>query len=179
MKNINHTFITSVPKKIPNCLGDFRPTACCNFLYKIISTILSNKIIILLKKIISENRNAHIPGRFIAENTLLAHELLRNFNQTGKKNTCIKIDLHKAFNKINRNFIIFMMRQLGFNEIFCNLVKECICNVIYYILIDGSRCGFIHNNRGIRQGDPLSPYLFTLAMEYFTLQMENEQLNTN
>lgn len=61
-----------------------------------------------------------------------------------------------------------MMRQLGFNEKFYNLVKEYICNVSYSILINGSPCGFIHSNRVIRQGDPLSSYLFTIAMEYLT-----------
>lgn len=78
---------------------------------------------------------------------------------------CIKVDLHKAFDKINRNFFICMMRKLGFNEKFCNLIKECICNVSYSILINGSPCGFIHSNRRIRQ-DHLSPYLFTMAMEF-------------
>lgn len=71
------------------------------------------------------------------------------------------------------------MRQQGFNEIFCNLVKECVCNVTYSILINGSTHGFVYSNRGIRQGDLLSPYLFTITMKYFTLRMGKEQFHKN
>jgi hypothetical protein len=180
LKSLNHTFITLVPKvKIPSDLGDYRPIACCNFIYKIIASILSNRIKNFLKYLISENQCAFIPGRQIIENSLLAHELIRNFNRGCKNKVCIKIDIHKAFDKINRHFIIYMMRQMGFHKKFCDLVKECIDSASFSILVNGSPCGFISSNRGIRQGDPLSPYLFTIAMEYFSIQMELEQIRGN
>lgn len=92
---------------------------------------------------------------------------------------CIKIDLHKAFDKINRQFIIHMMNQLGFCNEFCALISECINHVSFSILVNGTPNGFIHSNRGIRQGVPLSPYLFTIAMEYFTILMETELMKGN
>lgn len=86
--------ISLVPKvKTPKELGDYRLIACCSFIYKIITTVLCNRIKIFLKILIFENQSAFMPGRLIAENNLLAHEQIRNFNQGGRNKLCIKIDL--------------------------------------------------------------------------------------
>jgi exonuclease III len=180
LKSTNHTFITLIPKKKnPTNINDFRPISCCNFIYKIISTVLSNRIKIFLPFLVSENQSAFVPGRLISENSMLAHEMVRNFNNKNGDNVCLKIDLQKAYDKVNRHFIWHIMRCMGFPIKFCDLILECINTPTFSILIQGKPEGFISSNRGIRQGDPLSPYLFTLVMEYFSILMDIETIKGN
>lgn len=121
-----------------------------------------------MKFLISENQCAFIPRRLTTENALLAHEQIRNFNQGNKNKICIKVDLHKAFDKINMHFILYMLKPLGFDSKFHSLNGECTNNETYSILINGSTSGFNHSNRGIRQGDPLSSYLLSTAMKFLS-----------
>jgi len=86
--------------------------------------------------------------------------MLRNFNQGKKNKMCIKIDLHKAFDKLNRSFIIHMLRKIGFHEKFCDSINECISNVTYSILVNGSPSGFIHNKRGNKTRGSTIPLSF-------------------
>lgn len=69
LKSLTHTFVTLIPRKRnPSQLGDYRPISCCNFIYKIISTVLSNRMNDFLPFLISENQSAFIPGSVIYEN---------------------------------------------------------------------------------------------------------------
>ena len=127
--------------------------------------------------LISANQSAFIPGRLINENSLLAHEMVRNFNTSTGNHMCMKVDLQKAYDRINRGFIKHMMIQMGFPIKFCDLVYERINTATFSIIINGKPIGFIKSNRGLRQGDPISPYLFTIAMEYFTILMDLNLIN--
>lgn len=73
---------------------------------------------------------------------------------------------------VNQELICYMLRCFGFPLPLVQLIYECISTPTFSIMIDGSPEGFITSNRGLRQGDPLSPYLFCVDMEYFSLLME-------
>ena len=71
LRRLNHTFITLIPKnKNSICIGDYKPISYCNFIYKIIATILSNIIKVFMPFIISENQSAFVSGRMIASITV-------------------------------------------------------------------------------------------------------------
>lgn len=122
--------------------------------------------------LVAENQSTFIPGRNIGENVLLAHEQVWDFTKNGKSKMCIKVDLQKAYDTVNRDFVCHMLRALGFPDFIIQLIHEFISTPTFSIMIDGRPHGFITSNRGLRQGDPLSPYLFCIAVEYFTLLME-------
>ncbi|KAJ6817592.1 uncharacterized protein M6B38_410995 [Iris pallida] len=173
LKELNHTFLTLVPKKEgATSLADFRPIACCNYLYKIITHLMCRRMEGIMQGLVSRNQAAFIKGRSIAEHSLLAHEMVREFNKPGGMKACVKLDLRKAYDTVNRDFLCQLMLAMGFDERWVARVRECICSPTFSVLIQGTPYGFFSSSRGLRQGDPLSPYLFTLVMEYFTCLMD-------
>lgn len=109
VKELNHTFLTLVPKSnITSFLSDFKPISCCNLLYKLITKILVNRLQLAIDDLISLNQSAFLGGRQISDCTLLAHELIRDFNNLMGSRACMKIDPRKAFDSVNRVYLLYL-----------------------------------------------------------------------
>lgn len=170
LKQINHANIVLIPKS-PNAskVGDFRPISLCNILYKIIAKILAIRIKPVLEEIVSDNQAAFLGNRLMSENIFLVQELLRKYARKRISPRCmLKVDLHKAFDSIDWGFLQWMLASIGFPPRFVGWIMECVSTTSYSILVNGSIFGHFKGARGIRQGDPLSPYLFVLCLEYFS-----------
>ena len=122
----------------------------------------------ILPTIITEHQSAFVKNRLISDNILVAFESLNNMKNMGSGKTrymAIKLDMSKAYDWVEWGYLENVMRKMGFNERWIGLIMVCVKTVTYSIMVNSEPQGLIHPTRGIRQGDPLSPFLFFLCIE--------------
>lgn len=147
-------------------VSDYRPIALCNTHYKIIAKILSKRLQPLLHTLISPSQSAFVPGREISDNVLITHEVLHYLRQSVAKkrvSMAVKTDMSKAYDRIEWNFLEAVLKKMGFHSTWIEWVMECVSSVSYFFLISGGPQGKVNPSRGLRQGDPPSPYLFIMC----------------
>lgn len=163
-KAYNHTFLVLIPKT--DCVAkadQFKPIALCNVFLKIVTKIVATRIRKHLDNLIHPCQSAFISHRAIQDNIIINHEVMHFLK--GKKGSkgymAIKIDLAKTYDRVERKMLIHMLFVLGFEKKFTDLIHSCISSPLFSILINGVPFGYFKAERGIRQGGPMSPGLFT------------------
>lgn len=157
----------------PEIVSQYRPISLCNTVYKIILKILVHRLRPLLPSLISSMQAAYLEGRRASDNVIITQELIYSFRKRKDKDgyMVVKIDLEKAYDRLEWSFIKMVLVHFGFPENIIKLIISCVSTALTSLLFNGSKLESFHPLRGIRQGDPISPYLFLLCMEFLGAQI--------
>jgi hypothetical protein len=151
----NDTTIVMIPKvDNPDRVAQFRPISLCNVVYKVIPKVLSSRLKVILPDIISHHQSAFVLGRLITDNILLAYECIHTMKKKkGKRKLCaVKLDMHKAYDRVEWIFLEKIMIKLGFDQIWTKLIMACVRSVKYKVRLNSVETDTIIPTRGQWQG---------------------------
>ncbi|KAJ0826227.1 putative RNA-directed DNA polymerase [Helianthus annuus] len=167
------SFITLVPKiKDPVELKNYRPINLIGVISKVVSMVLANRLKKVIGSVVSESQSAFLEGNYILDGPLIVNEILRWGNKFKKKGFFFKIDFEKAYDNVNWNFLLDTMSKKGFPDRWCLWIKGILQSARSSVLVNGSPTFEFQCFKGMRQGDPISPFLFILVMDVLSGMLE-------
>jgi len=174
---LNKTHIALISKiQGPETLGNYKPISLCNIVYKIVTKVIIARLRPYLDKFISPLQAAFVLGRKGIDNAIIAQEVIHSINKKRGKvgYMALKIDLEKVYDKLELSFIKDMLIRINLLVDLVDIIMSCVLTIFTSILVNGDALKSIYPSRGIRQGDPLSLYLFILCMEYLGQLIEEK-----
>ncbi|XP_071693764.1 uncharacterized protein [Rutidosis leptorrhynchoides] len=162
----NSSFIFLIPKcNSDKTIDQLRPISLINAPYKIIARTLANRLKKAIPHIISENQNGFVPSRLLMDGVMVVSEVVHMAKKKKKPLLLLKIDFSKAYDCVSHEFLLSVFHRMGFGQKFISWIKVCISNIHFSVLLNGSPSREGIMKRGLRQGDPLSSFLFIIVAE--------------
>ncbi|GJT55778.1 RNA-directed DNA polymerase, eukaryota, reverse transcriptase zinc-binding domain protein [Tanacetum coccineum] len=162
----NSTFIALIPKNPDaNMVKDFRPISLIGSIYKIIAKILTNRLVGVLGDIVNEVQSAFISERQILDGPFILNEIMQWCRRRKKQSLIFKVDFEKAYDSVRWDFLDDILVKFGFGIKWRGWIQNCLNSSKGSILVNGSPTEEFQFYKGLKQGDPLSPFLFILVME--------------
>lgn len=173
VKGLNASFIVLVPKvSSPTTLEDYRPISLIGCLYKILSKLLANRLHRVIGSVVSSTQSAFLAGRQILDGVLILNETIHDLKSNNRSGFFLKADFSKAFDCVSWSYLEKVQKAMGFCQRWRSWIQCCLSSSSISVLVNGSSTDNFSTSRGLRQGDPLSPFLFLLVAEGFNALME-------
>ncbi|KAL4273826.1 hypothetical protein GQ457_13G020550 [Hibiscus cannabinus] len=166
--DLHRTTVVLSPKvDVPLTFSDFRPISLCSVIYKLLTKIIVRRLKHLMSLLTDPSQTSFISGRSITENIILNQEIVHSMGSKKTKQgwMATKVDLEKAFDRIKWDFLRETLEEAGFPLPLIRIIMHCVSSSLVQVQWNGVLSPPFSPERGVRQGDPLSPYLFVLAME--------------
>ena len=154
-------------------LKNWRPISLLNVDYKICSRALSLRLSKVLDTIVDPDQTCSVPGRSISSNLVLLRDTLEYIERTDETGILVSLDQEKAFDRVDRVFLMNLLRHFGFRPSFCNWISTLYRGANMRIFVNGWLSDKVDLQRGVRQGDSLSPMLYILCVEVLACNIRN------
>ena len=158
----------------PEKITQYRPISLCNVLFKVITKMMVIRMKQVISKLIGPAQARFIPGRLSIDNIVVVQEAVHSMRRKkGSKGwMLLKLDLEKVYDWIRWDFLEETLEAAGFSDTWRGRIMACVTNPGMSLLFNGEKTDSFIPARGLRQGDPLSPYLFVLCLERLCHQIE-------
>jgi hypothetical protein len=165
-KSFMSYFVALIPKvSSPLSLGDFRPISLLGCLYKLLAKVLAKRLAKVMDPLVASTQSAFLKGRYLVDGVMVVNEVVDMAKKSGKECLILKVDFEKAYDSVDWNFLDYMLRRFGFSDQWRGWMRACVFSGCMSILVNGSPTEEINIQCGLKQGDPLAPFLFLLVAE--------------
>jgi hypothetical protein len=165
-KSFSSYFVALIPKiNSPFALGDFRPISLLGCLYKIVAKVLTARLARVMDKLVAPTQSAFLKGRQLVDGVVVVYEVVDMAKRTGQSCLIFKVDFEKAYDSVEWSFLEYMLDRFGFFVKWKDWIRACVFSGNMAVLVNGSPSEQINIQRGLKQGDPLAPFLFLLVAE--------------
>jgi hypothetical protein len=170
---LNFVVLTLIPKvEEAMDMKNFRPISLLICSFKIFSKLLTLRLERVCQSLIVKEQSAFIRGRYILESVVVAHEIVHTIHKSKEPGVVIKLDYEKAYDKVNIEFLLEILKLRGFGEKWISWIKSLVIGGSVSVMINGEESLTFKTGKGLRQGDHLSPILFNLVVDVLTKMLE-------
>ncbi|GLU19134.1 hypothetical protein SLE2022_353990 [Rubroshorea leprosula] len=168
VRDSNPSFLVLIPKKEnPQGIEEYRPISLIGCMYKILAKILANRLSKVMDGLIGDQQSAFIGGRQLVDGVVIANETIDEIRRKKMRCFLFMADFEKAYDNISWEFLDYMLERMNFRSIWRGWIQECLRSNSISVLLNGSPTKEFVMQRGLRQGDPLAPFLFLIVAEGF------------
>jgi hypothetical protein len=165
-KSFASYFVALIPKvKSPFSLDEFRPISLLGSLYKLVAKVLAARLAPVMHSIVATTQSAFLKGRLLVDGVVVINEVVDLAKKSGKDCLIFKVDFEKAYDSMDWSFLDYMLGRFGFCDKWREWIRACVFTGSMSVLVNGSATEEINIQRGLKQGDPLAPFLFLLVAE--------------